>query len=92
MNEEKHEVPYKRKKLHPQEIDGLIKSFDIIGDIAIIRVPEDLNPQSPVIAEAIMQSHKHVKRSSCKPAMFQAILDYANSNGSEEKRNHIQGI
>ncbi len=48
-------------KLQPQELDNLIKSYDIIGDVAIIRVPESLKSQSRIIAEAIMQTHKHVK-------------------------------
>jgi len=50
-----------KEKLHPQELDNLIKSYDIIGNIAIIRVPETLKPQSQIIAEAIMQTHKHIK-------------------------------
>lgn len=61
MNDEKHEIPHKGKRPHPQEIEDLVKSFDIIGDIAIIRVPEYLKPQSRLIAEVIMQTHKHVR-------------------------------
>jgi len=48
-------------KMQPQELNSLIKSYDIIGDIAIIRFPESLKAQSQIIAEAIMQTHKHVK-------------------------------
>jgi len=47
--------------LQPQELKSLIKSYDIVGDIAVIRVPENLKSRSPTIAEAIMQTHKHVK-------------------------------
>jgi len=50
-----------KKKLQPQELEGAIKSYDIIGDIAIIRVPERLKPQNAIIGEAILQTHKHVK-------------------------------
>lgn len=50
-----------KEKLTPQELNSLIKSYDIIGDIAVIRVPENLKPQCQTIAEAIMQTHKHVK-------------------------------
>lgn len=50
-----------KEKMQLQEIGSLIKSYDIIGDIAIIRVPENLESQSQIIAEAIMQTHKHVK-------------------------------
>jgi len=50
-----------KEKLQPQELDSLIKSYDIIGDIAVIRIPENLKSRSQIMAEAIMQTHKHVK-------------------------------
>jgi tRNA (guanine37-N1)-methyltransferase len=39
----------------------MYKTFDIVGSIAIIRVPETLTNQSRLIAEAIMKTHKEVK-------------------------------
>jgi len=48
-------------KLNPDELSRVYKSYDIIGDIAIIRVPEKLKSKSIIIAEALMQLHKHVK-------------------------------
>lgn len=48
-------------KLEPEELSILYKSYDIIGDIAVIRVPELLKRKSNIIAEALMQTHKHVK-------------------------------
>ena len=48
-------------KLETWQLDLLHKSYDIVGDIAIIRLPESLNQQSEAIAEAIMQTHKRVK-------------------------------
>jgi tRNA (guanine37-N1)-methyltransferase len=54
-------------KLQPQELRSLIKSYDIVGDIAIIRIPESLKSRSLLIAEAIKQTHKHVK------AVFQQV-------------------
>ncbi len=50
-----------KEKLQLQEIDGLIRSYDIIGDIAVIRVPDGLRSKGQIIAEAIMQTQKHVK-------------------------------
>lgn len=38
-----------------------VKSYDIVGDIAIVRVHEILKPKAHVIAEAIMKTHKRVK-------------------------------
>ncbi len=49
------------KKLSPQELALVYKSYDVIGDLAVIRVPEPLLPLSETIAEALMQQHKHVK-------------------------------
>lgn len=50
-----------KEKLQPQELNSLIKSYDIIGDIAIIRVQDVLKPKAPLVAEAIMKTHKRVK-------------------------------
>jgi len=48
-------------KLEPWELKSIYKSYDIVGDIAIIRVPEPIEDRSKIIAEAVMQTHKHVK-------------------------------
>jgi len=48
-------------KLSLEELASVYKSYDIIGDIAIIRIPEKLLPHSETIAEALMHQHKHVK-------------------------------
>jgi len=50
-----------RGKLSPEELALVYKSYDIVGDIAIIRVPDKLLPLSETIAEALMHQHKHVK-------------------------------
>ncbi|UCE96885.1 MAG: class I SAM-dependent methyltransferase family protein [Candidatus Bathyarchaeota archaeon] len=47
--------------LSSKEIALVCKSFDIIGDIVVIRVPEQLLPHSKKIAEVLMTQHKHVK-------------------------------
>jgi len=48
-------------KLETTELNLLYKSYDIVGDIAVIRVPENLKQHSRLIAEAVMQTHKRVK-------------------------------
>jgi len=48
-------------KLEPWEFKLIYKSFDVVGDIAIIRVPEPLKERSKIIAEAIMKTQKHIK-------------------------------
>jgi len=53
-------------KLRPNELELIYKSYDIVGDIAVIRVPEVLRKQSEIIAEAVMQTHKRVKSVWCQ--------------------------
>ncbi|MCW8802440.1 MAG: class I SAM-dependent methyltransferase family protein [Candidatus Bathyarchaeota archaeon] len=48
-------------KLKPNELDQLYKSYDLIGDIAVVRVPELLTGYSELIAQTVMQTHKEVK-------------------------------
>jgi len=48
-------------KLKPSELKLVCKSYDIIGDIAVIRIPEALEQKSEVISEAVMQTHNRVK-------------------------------
>ncbi|USS41613.1 class I SAM-dependent methyltransferase family protein [Thermococcus aggregans] len=46
----------------PSELRPLLpSSFDIIGDIAIIELPEELIPYGKNIGEAILKAHKHIK-------------------------------
>ena len=46
--------------LAPSELSLVYRSYDIVGDIAVIKVPESLVEKSRLIAEAIMETHKHV--------------------------------
>ena len=48
-------------KLEPEELKRIYKSFDIVGDIAIIRVPESQRRHSKLVAEAVMKTHREVK-------------------------------
>jgi len=47
--------------LAPEELGLIFRSYDVVGDMAVIRVPERLKPKSRVIAEAVMQAHRNVK-------------------------------
>jgi tRNA (guanine37-N1)-methyltransferase len=40
---------------------GMYRSYDIVGDVAVIRIPELLEQHSSLIAEAILNIHKEVK-------------------------------
>ena len=48
-------------KLNSEELKRIYKSYDIVGDIAIIRVPEPQLRYTKLIAEAIMTIHHEVK-------------------------------
>jgi len=48
-------------RLQTQELDIVFKSYDVVGDIVVMRVPETLKPKSQIVAKAIMQTHKNVK-------------------------------
>jgi tRNA (guanine37-N1)-methyltransferase len=48
-------------KLEPQQLKQIYKTYDIVGDIAIVRVPEAHKHHSRLIAEAIMDTHREVK-------------------------------
>lgn len=47
-------------KLSSEELALVYKSYDVIGDIAVIRLLDKLLPLSETIAEALMLQHKHV--------------------------------
>jgi tRNA (guanine37-N1)-methyltransferase len=48
-------------KLTENELSQLIRAFEILGDIAIIQVPESLENKKQIIAQAVLDQHKHVK-------------------------------
>jgi tRNA (guanine37-N1)-methyltransferase len=47
--------------LPPEDLIQVYNSYDIVGDIAIIRLPEKARRRCVVIAEAVMNVHKNVK-------------------------------
>jgi tRNA (guanine37-N1)-methyltransferase len=50
-----------RGRLSPEELEYAVKSFDIIGDIAIIEVPKKLVRKEKLIAESLMRVHRNLK-------------------------------
>ena len=47
-------------QLTEEELKGLVKGFDIVGDIATIEIPEELEAKEKLIAQALMSVHKNV--------------------------------
>lgn len=50
-----------RHSLDPQELDLLVRSYDVVGDIAIIALPPALLHRETLIGEAIMSINKRIK-------------------------------
>src|SRR3989344_7294914 len=42
-------------KLSPREMKSLQSSFDLLGDVAVIEVPEELSGREKIIGEALLQ-------------------------------------
>jgi tRNA (guanine37-N1)-methyltransferase len=49
------------EKLEPQQLRQLYKTYDLVGDIAVVRVPEPHGHLSKLIAETIMDTHREIK-------------------------------
>jgi len=50
-----------RGKLKPSELEELVRSFDVIGDIALIELPPQLKAKQKLIGKAVMEVHRQVK-------------------------------
>ncbi len=48
-------------KLPPDRLHLLPRAFDVVGDIAILEIPPELNEFAPLIGESFLSLHKHVK-------------------------------
>lgn len=47
--------------LPEKQLESVRHSFDIIGDIAVIEVPQELTPYEKRIAESLAKAHKNIK-------------------------------
>ncbi|MDH5443683.1 MAG: class I SAM-dependent methyltransferase family protein [Hadesarchaea archaeon] len=45
----------------PDEELKQVRAFDIVGDIAVVKIPEKLLPKKQLIGQALMQVHHHVR-------------------------------
>lgn len=48
-------------KLRPEEIEKLNRSFDQVGDVAVLEIPEELSKKEKVIARAVLKMAPHIK-------------------------------
>lgn len=50
-----------RSRLTKEELSRAVRSYDIIGDIAIIEIPKELEKREKAIASALLELHKNIK-------------------------------
>ncbi len=49
------------KRLSPSELAFVKNSFDIIGDIAVLQIPPELEKKEKIIAHALMAVHRNIR-------------------------------
>ncbi|MBR9707656.1 MAG: class I SAM-dependent methyltransferase family protein, partial [Candidatus Diapherotrites archaeon] len=52
---------YLENKLSEKEFEKLNRAFDVIGDVAIIEIPYELEPKAKVIGQAILDVHSNIR-------------------------------
>jgi len=50
-----------KDSLSEREIESLIAAYDVVGDIAIVIIPEDLEQKEHLVAEAILSSNRKIR-------------------------------
>ena len=48
-------------RLAKGELEELVRSFDVVGDVAIVEIPEGLKLKEGAVARAVMEVHRNVK-------------------------------
>ena len=63
VKREEHGMPFyeRLKGLSTKEKEGLVKSFDIVGDIAVLEIPPALARREKEIAEAVMAVQHNIR-------------------------------
>ncbi len=64
LKREEHGKPLDEElkgNLTTAELDGLVKSFDIVGDIAVVEIPQALEAKQNFIANAILRNHHNIR-------------------------------
>ena len=61
-------------KLPPEELGLVPRSFDMVGDIAIMRVPREIYDRRKPIAQTIMEVNNHIKTVLCQVAPIRGPL------------------
>ncbi len=73
---------YLKGKLNEKELNLVRRGFDLVGDIAQLEIPPELEPKEKVIADAIMKLHKNVK----------VVVKKIGPTSGEERIRHVKVI
>ncbi|NPA76320.1 MAG: class I SAM-dependent methyltransferase family protein [Candidatus Diapherotrites archaeon] len=63
-----------REFLDPEDVQHVTKSFDIIGHVAIIRIPDELWAKRKEIGEAILRVHPNVRTVAAEVGPHQGVF------------------
>ena len=66
---------YLSKLLSPIEMQNVRTSFDVVGNIAIIKVPEKLQHKKRDIAQAVMKTNSNIKTVLIRLVPYQDYSD-----------------
>ncbi|MEA3378301.1 MAG: class I SAM-dependent methyltransferase family protein [Nanoarchaeota archaeon] len=85
-------------KLSKEFLDNLPKSMDIIGDIAIVEIPDNLKGKEAIIGNAILKLHKNLKVVAKKAGLYSGefrvrklkIIAGENRKETLHKENYIK--
>lgn len=73
-----------KDELSEEEIEELKKSFDIIGDVVIVEIPEDIEAHKKEIGQATLQFTKR-KTVYMKKVLLKVLQELGNLNLSLER-------
>jgi len=59
------------EELSDEELDHLVQSYDLVGDIAITQIPAELSHRQKLIGEAILATNKRIKGVARRDGFYQ---------------------
>lgn len=78
-------------KLTPSEREQLIGSYDVVGDIAIIQIPQGLTHHEKSIGDAVLQSNSRIKTILKRAGIYQGeFRTLPLEHVAGEKRKHTE--
>jgi tRNA (guanine37-N1)-methyltransferase len=66
----------------PSELLKRLRAFDLVGDIAILKLPNELRPHAEIIGEALMNVHRHVR----------VVLNQVSAVGGEFRTRQLEHV